>query len=122
MSHQTYLIPRHANAGVAFLGVEFKDTWLLIASAVVGIIVLFMQETMIGIGILFGGYCLTRALIEWKLNQLSGSLRAYFFNMGLKAYSSTIRHQKTLYVGDSVALYRGSSSYMNAVMKKVRGG
>jgi hypothetical protein len=61
-------------------------------------------------------------LIEWKLNQLPGSLRAYFFNMGLKAYSSTIRHQKTLYVGDSVALYRGSSSYMNAVMKKVRGG
>lgn len=122
MSKQTYLIPRHANAGVVLFGVEFKDAWIFIFSVFLAIVLGFLRIGSIALGILFFGYLINRAVIGWKKHQLPGSFRAYMFSKGLMDYSSNIRHQKTLYVGDAVAINRGSRKLIDSYIRENKGG
>ena len=120
MSNLSYRIPRYADAGVAFLGVELKDAWLLIASLFMGIIVGGFMKVgwMAFIGIPLSGYYINRALIEWQSQHLPGFIRTYLFSKGIRGYSSGITSQQVIYVGDAVAIYPGSVQLIDRLITR----
>ncbi len=98
-------IPRFGNAGVAFLGVEVNDTYLLIASVFIGL-VSGSRLGMTGyIGIPAAGYFLTRLYLDWKSGHLPGSFRAFLFSKGiLGGYSNGLSDRNVIYHGDAVII------------------
>lgn len=96
-------VTRHGGAGVAFLGVEVKDTYLLIASVFAGLI----AGSKYGLPAYFGfpglGYFLTRLYLDWKSGHLPGMERAWAYSVGIWGYSTGLDSRKTIYFGDAVA-------------------
>lgn len=115
MANEVFSIPRHGAAGVAFLGVELKDTVILIASVFIGIAV----GASVGFGGYIGvpvlGYFANKAYIDWKNGRLPGYLRAFLFTQGLAGYSTAFKQLDTLYVGDGVVINPGSSIMLDAM-------
>lgn len=99
-----YTIPRYGNAGVAFLGVDVNQTIFLIASIFVGIIGGAKGGMPFYIGAPAVGYFGTRIYLDWTSNQSPGSLRAMLYRFGFAGYSSGLRTQKTIYLGDSMGI------------------
>lgn len=101
MSVNLYSIPRYGNAGVAFLGVEFKDTILLIASLFVGIIsgMLFGLPAYIAPPI--AGYVITVLYLDWKSDKLPGFLLVWLYSRGYAGYSIGFPDRNIVYVGDA---------------------
>lgn len=97
-------IPRYGDAGVAFLGVEVNDTYLLIASIVVGLLLGARLGMIAYIGIPGAGYFITKLWLDWKSSQLPGSFSAYLFTKGISGYSSGLRNQNVIYHGDAVII------------------
>jgi len=97
-------IPRYGNAGVAFLGVEVTDTFLLIASVFVGLIAGAKWGMPAYLGIPAGGYFLTKLYLDWKSGQLPGSFRAYLFTKGIGGYSEGLKDRNVVYFGDSIGI------------------
>jgi len=126
MTNQAFRIPRHGDAGVAFLGVELKDAWLVLGGVFCGLFAgsIFQMGTTGYLGFPIGGYMLNRLYIEWQNNNLPGVFRCRLFSRGLAGYSPTIRAQKIIYVGDAVVLNPASSRLIDAVIvqKRVKNG
>ena len=94
-------IPRYGNAGVAFLGVEVKDTYVLIASVFLGLIAGSRWGMPAYLGIPAGGYFLTRLYLDWKSGQLPGSFLAFLFTKGFAGYSQGLKDRNVIYHGDA---------------------
>ncbi|PTT93019.1 hypothetical protein DBR42_00840 [Pelomonas sp. HMWF004] len=97
-------VTRHGSADVAFLGVEIKDTFLLIGSVFVGLIAGSKYGLPAYFGCPFGGYILTRLYLDWKSGHLPGMERAWAYSIGLLGYSSGLDSRHTIYHGDAVAI------------------
>ena len=123
MSNLSYRIPRHADAGVAVLGVELRDAWLLIISVFLGLIAggLMKLGWIAFVGIPAGGYFINRGFIEWKSQYLPGFVRTHLFSRGLSGYSAGMSDQQVVYVGDAVAVNPGSAQFLDALIEKTRG-
>jgi hypothetical protein len=100
-------IPRYGNAGVAFLGVEIGDTYLLIASVFLGLILGARGGMSFYVGLPVGGYFLTKLYLDWKSGQLPGSFTALMYTKGLTGYSSALKAKNVIYHGDSIAINKG---------------
>jgi hypothetical protein len=100
-------IPRYGNAGVAFLGVEVGDTYLLIASVFIGLIAGTRWGMSAYIGIPAGGYFITKLYLDWKSSQLPGSLQSFLFSTGISGYSNGLIDKNVIYHGDSIGINKG---------------
>lgn len=103
MTNQALRIPKRGDAGVAFLGVELKDTAIVICSLFVG---LFCGSALdMGnagyLGIPIGGYAVNRLYIDWQSKNLPGALRNFLFRVGLSGYSDSLKSQKTVFIGNN---------------------
>lgn len=100
-------IPRYGDAGVAFLGVEVKDTYFLMASVFIGLIAGSKWGMSAYLGIPASGYFLTKLYLDWKSNQLPGSLLAFLYSKGIIGYSAGLRNRNVIYHGDSIGINKG---------------
>jgi len=97
-------IPRYGGSGVAFLGVEVQDTYLLIVSVFGGLILGSKWGMPAYLGLPAAGYFLTKLYLDWKSGQLSGSFMTYLFTKGFRGYSSGFKDGNVIYHGDSVIM------------------
>lgn len=122
MSRQSFRVPRYGHAGVAFLGVEMKDTKLLLASFFLGLIIggPLGGDTMGYIGVPVIGFWLNKQYLAWKGNQLPGYLKSALFEMGLTGYSNAFAFKKIRYIGDSNIANLASSRMLTAIQRTMR--
>jgi len=96
-------VTRYGGAGVAFLGVDVEDTYLLIASVFIALIAgsklgppgFFVPPLV--------GYGLTKIYLDWKSGHLPGMERAWLYSRGYMGYSSGLDSMGTIYFGDDIA-------------------
>lgn len=100
-------IPRYGNAGVAFLGVEVKDTYFLLVCVFIGIIGGARWGAPVYIGVPAAGYFLTKIYLDWTSDNLPGSFSALLYRLGLYGYSHGLRAKNVIYHGDAVAMNPG---------------
>ncbi|MCX4151038.1 MULTISPECIES: hypothetical protein [Paraburkholderia] len=118
MSNNQFHIPRHGGAGPSLLGVEFKDTYILIVSIFVGIGVGRLFGAMFYLGIPFVGYHVNKQYLEWKSRSLPGFFRTFLFEIGLWGYSKAFRSQKVVFIGDDRAITPGNKRVLLESDKK----
>lgn len=108
MSNETFHIPKHGGAGPSFLGVEFKDTYIVLLSVFIAIPAGKLFGVMAYMGIPFAGYHINKQYMEWKGNNLPGFFRAFLFRAGLKGYSKGFKSQKVVFIGDGAVISPGN--------------
>jgi hypothetical protein len=111
-----YKIPRYADSGVAFLGVELKDATILITSIFAGLIggTSFGLGMMGYLGIPVAGYVLNRLLITLKSRHLPGAFRVWLFSYGLAKFGA-VKGQKTLILGSNRTMNPAANAKRNAL-------
>ncbi|PZR46042.1 MULTISPECIES: hypothetical protein [Burkholderiaceae] len=100
----SFSIPKYGGADSAFLGVEFKDTYILIVSVFAALILGKFYGTGAYIGIPFFGYHANKKYIEWRSSRLPGFVLVWLFRFGLRGYSKAFRSQRTVFVGDATVI------------------
>ena len=119
-------IPRYGDAAVAFLGVEISDTYLLIASIFVGLILGTKFGMAAYIGIPVGSYFLTKLWLDWKSSQLPGSFRTFLYRKGYSGYSTGLKDKNVIFHGDGVILNKGfddqESEMITSYLEKKKNG
>lgn len=113
-------IPKHARAGVAFLGVEFHDALILILSVFLGLFAGFVMKMDVAgyLGVPILGYILNRAYINWRSNQLPGQLQGWLYAHGLLGYSRALNKRAQKYVGDARVGNLGSLDMVDALINE----
>ena len=111
---KSYKIPRYADSGISFVGVELKDATILIVSIFAGLIGgTSFGLGMVGyVGIPLSGYALNRLLISVKSRHLPGALRAWLFSHGLAKFGA-IRGQKTVILGSNRTMNPAANAKRN---------
>lgn len=113
-------IPRHGGAGVSFFGAEFKDSWILLASLLLGLLAgrlsAFLYLVVPGAGLL-----LNREYLQWLAAGPPGRLRLWLYELGLHGYGRGHRSPDTVMVGDARGLNPGSSELLDALEAATRG-
>ena len=99
-----YKIPRFANAGVAFLGVELNDALILICSVFVGLATGTQFGPAAYIGVPVAGFFLNKLFIDWRSKSLPGQTRVYLFQVGLVGYAGGFKGGDVVFVGDGVVI------------------
>ena len=115
-------VPRRGGSGVAFMGVEFKDAIILLASIFIGLFcgsALGMGNTGY-VGIPVAGYFANRLYVEWQRKTSPGALRNFLFSKGILGYTPTLRKQETLFVGDSTAINKDSKKWIDEIIEKTK--
>jgi hypothetical protein len=107
VSNEEFEIPRHGNAGVAFIGVELKDATIVIVSVFVGIVVGWQTGPLGYLGVPAAGFFLNKVYIDWRKNTLPGQTRLQLFKAGLAGYGRGFKSADVLFVGDAAVLYPG---------------
>jgi hypothetical protein len=107
VSNEEFEIPRHGNAGVAFLGVELKDATIVIVSVFVGIVVGWQTGPLGYLGVPAAGFFLNKVYIDWRKNTLPGQARLQLFKAGLAGYGRGFKAADVLFVGDAAVIYPG---------------
>ena len=99
-----YRIPRHADAGVAFLGVELNDALILIGSVFVGLAAgtQFGAPAYIGVPVL--GFLLNKSFLVWRSKSLPGQFRVTLFRIGLVGYARSFKGGDVVFVGDGTVI------------------
>lgn len=115
-----YKIPKHSKAGVAFLGVEFKDTYLLIVCVIFGLIFggqfgLFGQ---IGIPVL--GFMLNKSFLDWKKQRLPGFANEVLYSFGIKGYSKGLNKKNKIFVGDARPINTGFVEQVKKIIEDTK--
>lgn len=113
MSNEPFHIPKHGGAGPSFLGVEFKDTYILILSIFVAIPAGKMFGTLFYLGIPYAGYHINRKYLEWKAKSLPGFFRTFLFRLGIKGYSKGFTSKKVVFVGDGRVIHPGNKRLLS---------
>lgn len=99
-------IPRYGGAGVSFLGVEFKDAWLLVGCTVAGLL-LGHVHVLLYFVLPGAGYLLNRAYVEWLSSGPPGRLRSWAYELGLAGYSAGHRSPDVVFIGDARGVFPG---------------
>lgn len=108
MSSKSFHIPKCGGAGPALLGVEFKDTYILILSIFAALIAGKLWGSIAYLGVPVAGFYVNRYYIEWRDKHLPGFFRATLFAYGLAKYSSGFKSAKAEFVGDAQVINPGS--------------
>jgi len=120
VSNEEHAIPRHGNAGVAFLGVEFGDAFIVIGSVFAGLFV----GSLIGVpgylGVPMGGYFLNKLYVDWRSKSLPGQFRQRLFELGLAGYGRHFRAAEVVLVGDATVINPGSSGLLDELSRRAR--
>jgi len=95
-------IPRGANAGVAFLGVELADTAPLVISIFMSIPLSSGGSWWLPIICVVAGFFATKLYVEFNSGQLNGHTQTLLYSYGIEGYSSAFDRQNKLFIGDSV--------------------
>ena len=109
MSNDIVKIPRHGKAGVAFLGVELNDAFILIASIFIALLAGGSLGTGAYIGIPVAGFFLNRLYVDWRSNALPGQFQATLFTLGFRGYSRAFKSRDTVFIGDANVINAGAS-------------
>ena len=120
MSSEEFEIPRNGNAGVAFLGVELSDTWILIVSVFLGLGAGSIgQLGVLGyLGFPLGGYVLNKLYVDWRSKTVPGQVRNYLFRMGLMGYTKALKGGDVVFVGDSRVINPDSQALVERAMRE----
>lgn len=118
MADEVQEIPEHGRAGVAFLGVEFRDGVGLIASVFGGVIGAVLVHWSLFIILPGLGWAGTKLFLEWKRAQMDGYLAMTLFRFGLKKLTSAFKHRRTIYVGDSAVANPALTDELDAITKR----
>lgn len=110
-------IPRHGNAGVAFLGVEFGDAIILLASVFIAIPVGAQVGTLAFLGIPAAGFFLNRLYIDWRANSLPGQSARFFYGLGILGYSKGLSSRSVVYVGDGRVINPGNNQRIESACR-----
>lgn len=110
MSSKTFHIPKWGGAASAFLGVEFKDTYILILSIFVALVAGKVWGTGAYLGIPLAGYFANKQYIQWRDQRLPGFIRVELYKYGLAKYSKGFRSQREAFSGDARIINPGSAS------------
>jgi hypothetical protein len=113
-------IPKHAGAGVAFLGVEFNDSLLAIFGVFVGLGLGLRYGALACIGCAVGGFFLNKAYLDWRDGLPPGYLRARLFRLGLLGYSNSFRAAEVVFIGDSTVINPGTVELIDRVEGEIR--
>jgi hypothetical protein len=97
-------IPRGANLGVTFLGVELKDTAPLICSIFVALPISSMGSLMLPFITVLIGFLLTRYFVSYKKEQLDGFILSVLYQYSILGYSEAFNKQNKLFIGNSIIL------------------
>ena len=95
-------IPRGANAGVAFLGVELSDTAPLIISIFLSIPLSSGGSWWLPIICVIAGFFVTKTYVAFNKGQLNGYLQTLLYSYGIEGYSSAFDRQNKLFIGNSI--------------------
>ncbi|WP_049096369.1 hypothetical protein [Burkholderia cepacia] len=114
-----FRIPRYGGADAAFLGVQFKDTYILIVSVLVAFVAGKFLGTFAYLGIPFAGYHINKKYIEWRNAKLDGFVRAFLYRFGVASYGKRgFKSQRTLYIGDATVINPRSKLLVDAVLRR----
>jgi hypothetical protein len=108
----SFSIPKYGGADSAFLGVEFKDTYILIVSVFAGLILGKFYGTSAYIGIPLFGYYANKKYIEWRSSRLPGFVLVWLFRFGLRGYSKAFKSQRVVFVGDATVINPASHNLL----------
>ncbi|MCE4547999.1 MULTISPECIES: hypothetical protein [unclassified Caballeronia] len=118
VSNKTFRIPKYGGAESAFLGVEFKDTYILIVSVFVALVAGKIYGTGAYLGIPFVGYHANKKYIEWRSTRLPGFILVWLYRFGLRGFSKGFKSQRTVYVGDATVINPASDRLLSQMMRK----
>ena len=110
-----FKIPRYADAGVAFLGVELNDALILIASVFLGLAAGTQFGAPAYIGVPVVGFFVNKAFIDWRSKSLPGQFRVVLFRIGLVGYSRAFKGGDVVFVGDATVINPASGELADAV-------
>jgi hypothetical protein len=114
----SFRIPKYGGAASAFLGVEFKDTYILIVSVFVALVAGKIWGTGAYLGIPFAGYHANKKYIEWRSTRLPGFVQVWLFRFGISGYSKGFKSQRTVYVGDATIINPASRRLLQQMRPK----
>lgn len=119
MSSEGFEIPRHGKAGVAFLGVELSDAWILILSVFIGLGAgsLLQLGVKAYVGIPIGGYILNKLFVDWRSKSVPGELRNYLFRTGLMGYTNAFKGGNVVFEGDSKVINPDSQALIDHALR-----
>ena len=101
MSSEEFEVPKYGSAGVAFLGVEMADAWIVIVSVFVGLGVGTQVGVVAYVGIPVAGFFANKWYVGWRSKALPGQLKTFLFRIGLVGYSKSFKGGDVVFVGDS---------------------
>ena len=120
MLNEEHAIPRHGKAGVAFLGVEFGDAFIVIGSVFAGLLI-GSQIGLAGyLGVPMGGYFLNKLYVDWRSKSLPGQFRQRLFELGLAGYGRHFKAAEVVFVGDATVINPGSSALLDDISQRTR--
>jgi hypothetical protein len=106
-------IPRHGKAGSAFLGVNLRETKLLLFGVGVGAFLAFTLDSGNAIGLLAPsalGYFANRLYLDWKQEQMPGFFKERLYHYGLISYGAHKKasRRNSMLEGSEQAVYVGN--------------
>jgi len=111
-----FRIPKYGGSDSAFLGVQFRDTYILIVAVLAALVLGHFYGTPAYLGIPYAGYRANKKYVEWRGQKLDGFVRAFLFRFGLVGYGKGFKSQRTLFIGDATIINPGS----NRLIEKIR--
>jgi hypothetical protein len=100
MTDKNLEIPRYGNSGASFLGAEFKDCLLLLASIPVAMGAANWSAWAYVV-VPAVGYLLNRQYLEWLASGPPGRLRLWLYELAIVGYSDAHSTRDCLFVGDA---------------------
>ena len=116
MSSDVFEIPRHGAAGVAFLGAEFKDAVILLASVPLGLVLGHLFGVLFYVLGPWLGFVANKQYVDWLAKSQPGRLRLWLYELGLVGYSPALACQQLIVQGDARPICRGSAAMLDQII------
>lgn len=100
-------IPRGANSGVTFLGVELGDTTPLIISIFVSVPISSGGSWWLPVLSVLSGFAITKSYIGFKRGHLNGFFQSILYSRSIVGYSNAFNKQNKLFLGNAIMSYVG---------------
>ena len=112
---EEFEIPKHASAGVAFLGAELGDAVIVLTGIFVGLLAFLKFGAMGFIGSVAAGFVLNKSYLDWREGLPAGQVRARLFRAGVFGYSNGFKGAEVLFVGDGTVINPASGELLERV-------
>lgn len=103
-----YEVPTYPDADPLVLGAQLRDIYLFLFCLVAGLVFLFMEENMIGLGLWVTGYWINKAWIKFKRAQLGDVTNVLFYRMGCYSFSKAFQKPKPVFLSDTPVHSQGA--------------